>query len=71
MSCRPGGRGRGATQPQLLRELWGPTHQHDTNHLRILVAKRRGKLGDDAAAPRYSVTEPGVGLRFIGRRPDS
>lgn len=53
------------TQPQLLRELWGPTHQEDTHYLRILVAKLRTKLGDDAAAPRYIQTEVGVGLRFI------
>lgn len=57
--------GRVVTQPQLLRELWGPTHQGDTHYLRILVAKLRGKLGDDAAAPRYLQTEPGVGLRFL------
>lgn len=58
--------GRVVTQPQLLRELWGPTHQGDTHYLRILVAKLRQKLGDDAAAPRWIATEPGVGLRFIG-----
>lgn len=57
--------GRVVTQPQLLRELWGPTHQHDTHYLRILVGKLRQKLGDDAAAPRWIVTEPGVGLRFL------
>ena len=58
--------GRVVTQPQLLREVWGPTHQEDTHYLRILVAKLRQKLGDDAAAPRWIATEPGVGLRFIG-----
>ena len=57
--------GRVVTQPQLLRELWGPTHQEDTHYLRILVAKLRQKLGDDAAAPRWIATEPGVGLRFL------
>jgi two-component system KDP operon response regulator KdpE len=57
--------GRVITQPQLLREVWGPTHQHDTHYLRILVAKLRQKLGDDAAAPRWIVTEPGVGLRLL------
>ena len=57
--------GRVVTQPQLLRELWGPTHEEDTHYLRILVAKLRAKLGDDAAAPRYIQTEAGVGLRFI------
>ncbi len=59
--------GRVVTQPQLLRELWGPTHEEDTHYLRILVGKLRQKLHDDAAAPRYIVTEPGVGLRFIGQ----
>lgn len=58
-------RGRVVTQPQLLRELWGPTHEQDTHYLRILVAKLRTKLGDDAAAPRYIHTEAGVGLRFL------
>ena len=57
--------GRVVTQPQLLRELWGPTHVEDTHYLRILVAKLRTKLGDDATAPRYIQTESGVGLRFI------
>ena len=59
--------GRVVTQPHLLREVWGPTHQHDTHYLRILVGKLRHKLGDDATAPRYIATEPGVGLRFIVR----
>lgn len=57
--------GRVVTQPQILRELWGPTHEEDTHYLRILVAKLRTKLGDDAAAPRYLHTEAGVGLRFV------
>jgi two-component system KDP operon response regulator KdpE len=57
--------GQVVTQPQLLRELWGPTHVEDTHYLRILVAKLRNKLGDAAADPRYIATEPGVGLRFI------
>jgi len=57
--------GRVVTQPQILRELWGPSHQHDTHYLRILVGKLRQKLHDDATAPRYIATEPGVGLRFV------
>lgn len=57
--------GRVVSQPYLLRELWGPTYEQDTHYLRILVAKLRNKLGDDAAAPRWIATEPGVGLRFL------
>ncbi len=58
--------GRVVTQPQMLRELWGNHHEHDTHYLRVLVGKLRQKLGDDAAAPRWIVTEPGVGLRLRG-----
>lgn len=57
--------GRVVTQPQLLKEVWGPTHQHDTHYLRILVGKLRQKLRDEAASPKYIATEPGVGLRFV------
>ena len=62
--------GRVVTQPQILREVWGPTHEHDTHYLRILVGKLRQKLGDDASAPRWIATEPGVGLRFLSRQQD-
>ncbi len=57
--------GRVVTQPQLLREIWGPTHQRDAHDLRVLLAKLRQKLGDDAAHPRWLATEPGVGLRLV------
>ncbi|MGE3772146.1 MAG: response regulator [Gammaproteobacteria bacterium] len=56
------------TQTQLLREMWGPTHEGDAHYLRILVGKLRHKLGDSATAPRYIITEPGVGLRFVSAR---
>lgn len=59
-------KGQLITQPQILKELWGPTHQQDTHYLRILVAKLRAKLNDNAAKPKYIMTEPGVGLRFMG-----
>ena len=52
------------TQSTLLRELWGPTYEQDTHYLRILVARLRQKLGDDAMAPRWILTDPGIGLRL-------
>lgn len=58
-------KGQLLTQPQILKELWGPTHQEDTHYLRILVAKLRAKLNDNAVHPKYIVTEPGIGLRFL------
>ncbi|WP_234085914.1 response regulator [Azonexus sp. R2A61] len=64
--------GRLVTQTQILREMWGPIHEGDTHYLRVLVGKLRYKLGDDASAPRFLLTEPGVGLRLItGERRNS
>lgn len=57
--------GRVVTQQQLLRDIWGPTHVHDTHYLRIVLGKLRQKLGDDPAEPRWLKTEAGVGYRFL------
>ena len=59
--------GRVITQQQLLKDIWGPTHVEDSHYLRIVVAHVRQKLGDDPTAPRFIVTEPGVGYRVIGQ----
>lgn len=59
--------GRVVTQRQLLTELWGEGHVHDTQYLRVYVGQIRSKLGDDPAAPRLIRTEPGVGYRLLTR----
>ena len=56
------------TQTMLLREMWGPTHAADSHYLRGIVAKLRGKLKEEASSPKYIITEPGVGLRFVSQR---
>ena len=53
------------TQQQLLKDIWGPTHVDDTHYLRIVVAHVRQKLGDDPTAPRFIITEAGVGYRLV------
>lgn len=56
--------GRVVTQTHLLREVWGPVHEHDSHYLRIVIGRLRAKLGDDPAAPRLLMTEAGIGYRF-------
>ncbi|MFK8330760.1 response regulator [Pseudomonas sp. BJa5] len=58
--------GRVITQQQLLKDIWGPTHVDDSHYLRIVVGHVRQKLGDDPTAPRFIITEPGVGYRLVG-----
>jgi two-component system, OmpR family, KDP operon response regulator KdpE len=49
---------------QLLREVWGPGYDQDTNLLRVNISKLRRKIESDSARPRYIITEPGVGYRL-------
>jgi len=64
--------GRVLTHKQLLREIWGPAHESDTQYLRVYVGQLRTKLGDDPTRPRFIANEPGVGYRLLGpeRRSD-
>ena len=39
----------------------GRAHENGTHYLCIAVGHIRDKLGDDAANPRFMITEPGVG----------
>jgi two-component system KDP operon response regulator KdpE len=58
--------GRLVTHRHLLETIWGPAHRADTHYLRVVVGHLRDKLGDDAANPKYLITEPGVGYRMPG-----
>ena len=58
--------GRVLTHQYLLQEVWGPAQLEETHYLRIYVGHLRQKLDDSPDNPRYIVTEPGVGYRFVG-----
>jgi two-component system KDP operon response regulator KdpE len=57
--------GKLVTQRQLLKEVWGPTYETETNYLRVYVAQLRRKLEPDPPHPRNLITEPGMGYRFV------
>jgi two-component system KDP operon response regulator KdpE len=52
------------SQKQLLREVWGPAYENETNYLRVHLANLRRKIEPDPSRPRYLITEPGIGYRF-------
>jgi two-component system KDP operon response regulator KdpE len=58
-------RGKLVGRAQLLREVWGPGYDHETHYLRVYMAQLRRKLEPDLAHPRYLLTEPGMGYRFV------
>ncbi len=57
--------GRVVTNPQLLREVWGPSHSESGHYLRIYMGHLRQKLEDDPTQPRYLLTETAVGYRLL------
>jgi two-component system KDP operon response regulator KdpE len=52
------------TRETLLTEVWGPQYTSDTGYLRLYLSQLRKKLEPDPAAPRYLLTEAGMGYRF-------
>jgi two-component system, OmpR family, KDP operon response regulator KdpE len=57
-------RGRLMTHRALLREVWGPGYEDDTQVLRVHVANLRRKIEPAPSSPRHVLTDPGVGYRF-------
>lgn len=57
--------GKLLTHTWLLQRVWGAGYSQESHYLRVYVRQLRQKLGDDATAPRFIITEPGVGYRWI------
>ena len=57
--------GRVVTHRQILRDVWGPANEADTQYLRVYIGQLRGKLEDDPAHPRLILTGPGIGYRLV------
>jgi two-component system KDP operon response regulator KdpE len=55
-------RGKLLSHSHLLRRVWGPAYQTETEYLRVYVRRLRAKLGDDAA--QLILTAPRAGYRF-------
>jgi two-component system KDP operon response regulator KdpE len=48
----------------ILRAVWGAEYQ-DTAVLRTYINQLRAKIEQDMAHPRFVMTEPRVGYRFV------
>jgi two-component system KDP operon response regulator KdpE len=50
---------------KLLQAVWGPDYGDQVEYLRVFVNQLRKKLEPDPSKPRYLLTEPWVGYRFV------
>lgn len=59
--------GKLVKQTELLRDIWGKTHQEDSHYLRVLVSQLRKKL-NDSSDQQLIKTEAGLGYRLTNNR---
>jgi two-component system KDP operon response regulator KdpE len=57
--------GRVLTHRTILKAIWGSHGADQGEHLRVLVGQLRKKIERNPARPRYVLTEPWVGYRFV------
>jgi two-component system KDP operon response regulator KdpE len=56
--------GRVLTHQFILKEIWGPGSQTETQYLRVFVGSLRKKIETNPNQPQHIFTESGVGYRF-------
>ena len=57
--------GKVVTHRALLQTVWGWESTDQTEYLRVFINQLRRKIEMDASHPRYLITEPWVGYRFV------
>lgn len=57
--------GKVLTHHTLLGKVWGGDYTDQTEYLRVFIRHLRKKLEPDPAKPRYILTDPWVGYRFV------
>jgi len=53
------------THRAILKAIWGPNAVDQPEHLWVLMAQLRKKIEPDPSQPRYLISEPWVGYRFV------
>jgi two-component system KDP operon response regulator KdpE len=53
------------THRAILKAIWGPNAVDQPEHLWVLMGQLRKKVEPDPATPRYLLSEPWVGYRFV------
>jgi len=53
------------THRYILKEIWGPAYEQESQYLRVFIAQLRKKIESDPNRPKHIQTESGVGYRFV------
>ena len=53
------------THRDLLHNVWGPEYGEESEYVRVFIRQLRSKIEDDPTNPRFILTEPRIGYRFV------
>lgn len=57
--------GKPVPHRQLLQAVWGPDYGNESDYLRVFINHLRKKIEPNPAKPKYIITEPWIGYRFV------
>jgi len=57
--------GKVLTHRTLLTVIWGEAYADQAQYLRVFIGQLRKKIERNTARPKYILTDPGVGYRFV------
>lgn len=57
--------GKPLSHRRLLQTVWGAEYGEEAEYLRVAINQLRKKIEPDPSQPRYLLTEPRVGYRFV------
>ncbi len=57
--------GKVVSHRKLLQAIWGPDYDGQVDYLRVFINQLRKKIEADPSNPKFIVTEPWVGYRFV------
>jgi two-component system KDP operon response regulator KdpE len=58
-------RGRVLTHKEILHNVWGTEYAEESEYVRVFIRQLRSKIEEDPSSPRFILTEPRVGYRFV------
>jgi two-component system KDP operon response regulator KdpE len=57
--------GKVLSHNEILQNVWGPEYGGESEYVRVFMGQLRRKIEDDPSNPRFIVTVPRIGYRFV------
>ena len=57
--------GKVLSHNEILQNVWGPEYGGESEYVRVFIGQLRRKIEDDPSNPKYILTVPRIGYRFV------